>query len=226
REGVVWTEAERRLRGLSERYGLASRAMALVAVVKRRSDQPGGIPQTVVVPVGMPEDVEFGAYFQAAQHRVERCVRAPAPPDAGRMMAMPLPPLETEPEGVMRCASPAAEPLVDVLDVLMELAGRLEPDGGLPGPDEEGRWLASAMLLAALLAVRDQEGVGAFDRHIERLKTFLEASPVTAGDPRKREWLDRLLDGDQRPSVPEAILGELVRGGTVAPAKFWRALGR
>lgn len=43
-----------RLRVLSETYGLASREMALVAVVKRARDSAGELPETRVVPVGMP----------------------------------------------------------------------------------------------------------------------------------------------------------------------------
>src|SRR5215468_4512365 len=52
-----------RLQQLSEKYGLASREMSLVAVVKRAGDVEDGVPKTVVVPVGMPQDTGFGAYF-------------------------------------------------------------------------------------------------------------------------------------------------------------------
>ncbi|MGB5295234.1 MAG: VWA domain-containing protein, partial [Thermoanaerobaculia bacterium] len=51
------------LESLSREYGLASRVMALVAVVKREADKPGELPMTKVVPVGMPQDVEMDAYF-------------------------------------------------------------------------------------------------------------------------------------------------------------------
>ena len=55
-----------RLSTLSRTYGLASREMSLVAVVKRSGDRPGAIPETRVVPVGMPQDVKFEAYLPAA----------------------------------------------------------------------------------------------------------------------------------------------------------------
>ncbi|MCS7182510.1 MAG: VIT and VWA domain-containing protein [Thermoanaerobaculum sp.] len=70
-----WSEggdaAERRqqehLRGameyLSRRYGLASRVMALVGVVERAGDRPGEVPAVRIVPVGMPQDTAFSAYF-------------------------------------------------------------------------------------------------------------------------------------------------------------------
>lgn len=51
------------LEALSRTYSLASRAMSLVAVVKRAGDQPGASPQTHVVPVGMPDDTAFDGYF-------------------------------------------------------------------------------------------------------------------------------------------------------------------
>ena len=40
--------------------------MALVAVVERAGDRAGDVPKTVVVPVGMPQDTAFGAYFPPA----------------------------------------------------------------------------------------------------------------------------------------------------------------
>ena len=53
----------RALLKLSVRYGLACQHMSLVAVVRRQGDQPGEVPKTMVVPVGMPQDVEFDSYF-------------------------------------------------------------------------------------------------------------------------------------------------------------------
>ena len=53
----------KKLELLSETFGLASRRMALVAVIERESDQPGKLPETRVVPVGMPQDVSFDSYF-------------------------------------------------------------------------------------------------------------------------------------------------------------------
>ncbi len=55
--------ARQRLLELSERYGLTSSEMSLVAVVARADDQPGDVPKTKVVPVGMPEDTDLGSYF-------------------------------------------------------------------------------------------------------------------------------------------------------------------
>jgi Ca-activated chloride channel family protein len=60
------TAARQQLLELSERYGLASSEMSLVAVVERADDQTGEIPKTNIVPVGMPQDTRFASYFGAA----------------------------------------------------------------------------------------------------------------------------------------------------------------
>ncbi len=52
-----------RLRDLSRQYGLASREVSLVAVVERKGDRAGQLPETRVVPTGMAQDTRFGAYF-------------------------------------------------------------------------------------------------------------------------------------------------------------------
>ena len=56
-----------RLLSLSQTYGLASREMSLVAVVRRPGDRAGELPETRVVPVGMAQDVSMDAhaYFQS-----------------------------------------------------------------------------------------------------------------------------------------------------------------
>lgn len=56
-------KARRKLADLSKRYGLASSEMSLVAVVERAHDKQGEVPKTKIVPVGMPQGTEFGAYF-------------------------------------------------------------------------------------------------------------------------------------------------------------------
>ncbi len=69
------------LEKLSSKYGLASREMALVAVVKRTGDKAGEVPKTMVMPVGMPQDTEFGAYFrhQRVGTRALFCIARSAP---------------------------------------------------------------------------------------------------------------------------------------------------
>lgn len=53
--GPLQTTINMELKGVSSSYGLASRAMSLVAVVKRAGDQAGVEPAQQIVPVGLPE---------------------------------------------------------------------------------------------------------------------------------------------------------------------------
>ncbi|MCW5963591.1 MAG: VWA domain-containing protein [Bryobacterales bacterium] len=67
------SRTNRALCTLSQEYGLASPAMALVAAHQRHGDIAGAVPHTVVVPVGMPRDQRFHASFAShlsvAKHR-------------------------------------------------------------------------------------------------------------------------------------------------------------
>jgi len=110
-----------RLRDLSQTFGLASREMSLVAVVKRAGDRPGQLPETRIVPVGMPQDTRFGAYFHApvtmaaptgapmaARYAIMSPGTMPAPPAptasaggglSGRFSKVPAPPAPTASAG-------------------------------------------------------------------------------------------------------------------------------
>ena len=73
------TAARQQLLELSERYGIASSEMSLVAVVERTDDQSGDVPKTKIVAVGLPQDTRFGSYFGDAA----RCCFRAAEPGAG-----------------------------------------------------------------------------------------------------------------------------------------------
>ena len=59
----VREKAEKEMEAISMGYGLASRAVSLCSVIERVGDQEGVTPKQQVVPVGMPEDLQQGAYF-------------------------------------------------------------------------------------------------------------------------------------------------------------------
>ncbi|MGO8672046.1 MAG: VIT domain-containing protein [Capsulimonadaceae bacterium] len=93
-------EIEPKLVALSEQYGLASRAMALVAVVERPCDSAGAPPLTRVVPVGMPQGTRASAYFRdvprggrpaagAVNARAIYSAYSAAPGSAGAPMPLP-----------------------------------------------------------------------------------------------------------------------------------------
>ncbi len=50
---------------VSERYGITSSEVSLVAVVERADDENGTVPKTKIVPVGMPQHIQFDLYFGA-----------------------------------------------------------------------------------------------------------------------------------------------------------------
>jgi hypothetical protein len=62
------------------------------------------------------------------------------------------------------------------VDALLELAAKLEPDGGMPGRDEEERVQATILALLAFLAEGHTERSGIFRSHVRRLVAFLEGA--------------------------------------------------
>ena len=171
----------------STTYGLASREMALVAVVKRAGDRPGELPETRVVPVGMPQDTAFNAYFPQP---------AGAPAMMAQMFAAALPPSATMglPASGVKFASlrrmfagkAAPEPVACIPmqeeegasedgDDLMNLAAQLQPDGGMPGKDVSDRVAKTIAALREFLAHGHSIHSGAFRGHVQRLVEYLES---------------------------------------------------
>jgi Ca-activated chloride channel family protein len=162
-----------RLLSLSETYGLASREMSLVAVVARTGDRPGELPETRVVPLGMPQDVEFGL--------MDRCIMAASPPEA--LMAAPtsspaipksLKRMLIEKMGKMNI-TPKSPPPAQSDEFLLDLAARVESDGGMPGDNPEARASATVVALLAFLSQGHTPWIGAFRSHVTRLLTFLKS---------------------------------------------------
>ena len=187
-------EAEK-LEALSREYGLASRVMALVAVIERESDQPGELPRTKVVPVGLPQDLEMGAYFAGAAGVIGSAssegifaLRQVVEPDRllARRMAIHASP-SRKPRGdepfykrLFSLKRPELEDfdtlspeLEDEEDRLLDDASRLEADGGMPGNTLEERIAASLDLLERLIDNGSTRAKGPFRHHVRRLLDFL-----------------------------------------------------
>ena len=211
-----------RLLSLSQAYGLASREMSLVAVVKRTGDRPGELPETQVVPVGMPQDVRFSAYFPAPAS-----IQA-MPPMAAEARSMlqsgPAPyslrtarPSEAGPEqGEMSLASkmetgfralfsrrqvPKQAKVGQNADPLMELASGLEPDGGMPGENASVRAARSVVAVLAFVAEGHTLTAGAFRAHVARLVAFLKS--VAGVSDRERACIDRVIAAVSRGGAPD-----------------------
>lgn len=168
------------LRDLGRTYGLANREMSLVAVVKRASDRPGELPETRVVPVGMPRGTQFDAYFAPAG-AAAICACAPPP-----VMPCAMPMQASKPAGFfarLRRQSETPE------DKLMTLAARIEPDGGMPGDDMEARIRATIAALRKFLREGHTASSGVFRSHVARLIEFLENAPLSHKHRREFEQL-------------------------------------
>ncbi len=165
---------KKRLLALSEAYKLASREMGLVAVVERVGDQPGDIPVTKVVPVGLAQDVEMGAYFGA-----NKLMSLSEPPailaDANLRMYIPATEKAVKMHKAM-CAVIEDSGCED--DALVDLAASLEPDGGMPGTSEEERVQATILALLTFVAAGHSAKRGAFRAHVKRMVKFLERSAI------------------------------------------------
>jgi len=190
---------KKRLKVLSERFGLASRAMALVAVVQREGDRAGEIPQTRVVPVGMPQDTAFVSYFDRL-----RKGRGLVFSTAGSRLML------AESVQMMRfrgmgSGSQMGDLLskedLDMLtdsasgpdDFLVGLAGRVQPDGGLPGQDNEERIVLTLVALLCFLTHGHTRSAGTFRSHVQRLIAFLERQSVMNQLETRDEMIERAI---------------------------------
>ena len=213
----------RMLENLSRTYGLASRAMALVAVVEQKGDRPGDLPVTRVVPVGMPQDVGFGAYFgmgidamalsgggllrETLSRHICYDAAMPEPRESRRRMIgksffgevrgdLDALKKTTELDKGSSRRQGAGE-RVDLQTELVALAARIQPDGGMPGETEEERVLASVLAVLQFLAEGHSTRSGAFRKHVQRLVAFLEAAKLQ--NDVVREVVKRARDGNPVP---------------------------
>jgi len=182
--------AQRRLRRMLENagreFGLSNRTMSLVAVMKRVGDRPGVLPKTIAVPVGMPEDTPFGAYF--------------SPPPSGIVYSAPPDLAEAEPVCYAYCRPAVAprrtrrprrgsargrfrlsreerpeprtesdEPVGRIIEYIIGL----EPDGGMPGDCIEERILHTCLAALAVVEAGYTLTGGPFSGHLRKMLGFL-----------------------------------------------------
>jgi hypothetical protein len=208
-----------RLVTLSQTYGLASREMSLVAVVARPGDHPGKLPETQVVPVGMAQDTKFEAYFR---RQVRGGMAAPeaSAPNAGICFSRSLDSYRAAPGGkpafsrssvrlsrrtdAVKVPADKARAAKSAEDILLDLASRMDSDGGMPGKNRESRAIATVIAVLAFLSQGHSPTGGAFRSHVVRLVSFLRS--LTGLSSRRQE-------------VVAAVI-ELARKGT-APAGEW-----
>lgn len=216
-----------RLTTLSRTYGLASREMSLVAVVKRQGDGPGEIPTTRVVPVGMPQDVDFKAYFSPAPPVDCASVSPPGhAPEVAQVGYTPKPEIRRSfGLNMLRGMFPKSErPDVDTSiesdDLLVDLASQLEADGGMPGPSAPERAARSVAVLLAFVASGHTLKNGAFRRHVARLVQYLKS----LGEVPDRKIVDAAIRAAGSGKVPPGDWLAMARTSSVAWGQLEKAL--
>jgi len=177
-----YNRLQERLRALSCEYGLASRQMALVAVVERPGDRPGEPPHTKVVPLGFPQEKLLEGYVPACY-----------PPDCMNMVTSAYKVASSvSPSSVLKMLTGGLQFLRRIEAMPMELSVKyvisqeaqdddtwlwsklaaLREDGGLGDGNVEQRVLATLFLLLEM-AQRATELLGVFDAHRKRIVAFL-----------------------------------------------------
>lgn len=163
----------RLLAELGQTYGLANRQLSLVAVVERAGDKAGQLPATSIVPVGMPQDTGFDSYF--GRDKVLRYASISRP--SSGICCDCASSYDADVKDEILFSLQPRKRKSDTTDLCMELAKRIQPDGGLPGKTDEERICHS---LVALLALLESDMAKAFRPHIDRLADFLESGVCSA----------------------------------------------
>jgi Ca-activated chloride channel family protein len=225
------------LERLSLEYGLASSAMSLVAVVKRAGDVAGELPKTRIVPVGIPIEGElfassslmsipFLAKVSGASEEFEEFEEFEELRSLGsapKFLFQWLDVTESSPK-LSTNSFDTSE------DILVTLAGWLEPDGGMPGNNEEMRIANSLIALLSFVAQGSTREAGPFRVHVERLLQYLNSDRIKRLASSQADLVSRTLE--------HIISGRSVKGDWLVVARklvetnsidldvFWREMAR
>lgn len=180
------------LKKLSLEYGLASQAVSLVAVVNRLGDSIGQIPITKVVPVGLPQDLEENVYFDSnvrssiSYNSINIMKNSKSRVSAHMIMedfevsnCEDIPYLSYKKSDNMICREDNSA--LSTEDYLVEIAGKILPDGGMPGKTPQDR-LEKSILAMLAFAAWANTGSTAFNKHQNRLLKFLQKQDITGLD--------------------------------------------
>ena len=219
---------ERKLFETSLKYSLSSRAASLVAVVKRKDDISGMTPRTVIVPVGIPEDVDFSSYMRTSSLNIMSPVNVmdkrsyPITEGTGAISGSPN-------VSVMGGDAPSLKhiDLEDESDILFELAAKMQPDGGMTGDNHEERIIHSLLMILELNQQPD-EVVKAFNIHIDRLMNYIEKQK-THLKTNKLDKISSILDLVRQGKPPKGTwrkyLSKLLTLPKININEIWETLG-
>ena len=175
-----------KLKSLSAEYDLASREMSLVSVIEREGDQAGKLPKTTVIPVGMPQDVEFESYFSNSSmaHGISNlsmcCYRVCEKVESFECYSeMPIKSKisnKISSDSLVEKKSASTSKENTRSDLMVNLAAMIEPDGGMPGDSNEDRILSSIVILLFFVKEGSAQDTGPFQSHAKKLMDFLRKS--------------------------------------------------
>jgi hypothetical protein len=96
-------------------------------------------------------------------------------------------------------------------DILITLAGLLEPDGGMPGKNEELRIAHSLIALVSFVAQGSTREAGPFRVHVERLLQYLNPDRIKRLASSQADWVSRALE--------QIVAGHSVKGDWLVVAR-------
>lgn len=242
--GVRRQRAE--LAASGQKYGLANRELSLVAVIERADADASRAPKTMVVPVGLPEDLEHAAYFgtpSSLARLTERAHRfAPrsskrntrrdvlTEPDVRYMACSLMSPLAAYAPPTPELAEAGAGWAGTERDtILLEQAAAIEPDGGLPGPDLGARVLRTLLFLCCLLTENQTCHRGLFRQHVQRLVQYLDDPSRLPPEPARRRLVEYVVSRathDQPFGMDKLTWAPLELTAASPPRALWKRLER
>ena len=129
--------------------------------------------------------------------------------------------VEAEMIAPLRASHMRADPLVD-------LAARLEPDGGMPGDTPDFRLLATVLALLAFGAAGHWASSGPFRVHLRRMLDFVDRFPVADLPNEQRTGLEKGLDAVRHERVIAGpwmdVLRDVLRKPDRHARKAWETL--
>jgi Ca-activated chloride channel homolog len=218
-----------KLENLSREYGLASRAMALVAVIERPGDDASKVPLTRVVPVGLAQDVTFEGYVGAAggsgvlaarlcclelsdlseDEPTAGSIRKCSDVDTGffrqaRYARIGADSPSTTWGTVLRGQSGDSGTTgpVDLDDLLISQFAQNE-NGGLPGPTDELRLVRSLAALLVLGLLGHNRQSGPFRVFFPSLVAFVRPRLASIPEADARRFMTRLVDVVEQGRIPD-----------------------
>jgi hypothetical protein len=225
--------------------------VSLVAVVKRSGDVKDQIPSTRIVPVGMPADMQFTSMFKKAMAPAGMVavpqMAMPMKVTVGEVQSFEVTRArisEIEAKALKKLRHPGssrkfmdfldrvfddtretapAQPQTD--DLLVSLAGMLEPDKGMPGKKHELRIVNSVAALLFFYEHGNSATSGTFRVHVVKLLRFLTPERLKQLSAKHESAARRVLElikaGRPVSGSWEQFVEKIVKNKRLDVSDFW-----